>query len=189
MSSANASYRFWAGAIQPGSAPFSVDKEGKIKATAGQIANWNIEEDQLYADGYDAILNASDYPYVGLGGATDYGEEGIWFGKDDDNIYKMYIGSPTGQHMYWNGSELYVTGVFAGSTTLGGTKSTSWIINENNTNADLTLEFRHPVASGEIVWDGSKFALDEPVQISSDVTTEDLLPALNDTYDIWFIQP
>ena len=65
------------------------------------------------ADNGDAILNAA-VPYLGLGGADSFGQDGIWLGKDVDGTYKLYIGNDT-QHMYWNGERLVITGVFVGA--------------------------------------------------------------------------
>ena len=85
---------------------------GTITAAAGAIGGWSIGSGQISSD--QAILNSST-PYLGLGGATAFGNAGIWFGKDGDGIYKMYIGDGNQQQMYWNGDRLVISGVFVGA--------------------------------------------------------------------------
>ena len=115
LDSQNATYRLWAGNTTPASAPFSVSKAGAIKATSGQIAGWNLSANQFSADSGQAKLDSSAHPYLGLGGATAFGQNGIWLGKDTaDNVYKLYIGNPAGEHMYWDGDKLVITGTFVG---------------------------------------------------------------------------
>ncbi len=90
-----------------------MSKDGSIKATAGEIGGWKIGANSLSADNGNAIINAA-VPYLGLGGADSFGQDGIWLGKDIDGTYKFYIGNDT-QHMYWNGERLVMTGVFVGA--------------------------------------------------------------------------
>ena len=83
---------------------------GAVFATSGLIAGWSLETNQFSADSGLAILNSSDHPFLGLGGADAYGEAGIWLGKDADDVYKMYIGDPLGNSLNWDGNSLTVTG-------------------------------------------------------------------------------
>ena len=43
-------YAFWAGSANPSSAPFSIQKNGKIKASSGTIGGWKITSNFLYAN-------------------------------------------------------------------------------------------------------------------------------------------
>jgi len=112
-------YRLWAGSLYGIDAPFSVDKDGSIRSTAGAIGGWNIEADQLDADNGMIILN-SDVPFIGLGGADAYREDGIWLGKDSDDIYKVFIGNEN-NYLSWDGDDLAINGeITAVSGAIGG---------------------------------------------------------------------
>ena len=65
MDGKHATYRFWAGKADPSTAPFSVEKDGKIHASAGDIAGWDILDDRLSKNSVE--LNPAGQITVGTG--------------------------------------------------------------------------------------------------------------------------
>jgi hypothetical protein len=73
---ANPTYRFWAGAVSAAEAPFSVTKEGVIKATAGTIGGWTLSATGLYSgEGTNrVVLTVSNPTYRFWAGAVSAAE-------------------------------------------------------------------------------------------------------------------
>jgi hypothetical protein len=135
LDSQHADFRLWAGNTDPTLAPFSVSKVGSLHSTAGDIGGWNIGFYQLTADSGQVILNSDSYPYIGLGGAAAFGQNGIWVGKDLDGLYKLYVGNPLSKNLSWDGTNLILTGeIIATSGQIGG-----WDITANSILADSGL--------------------------------------------------
>ena len=86
MDGKHATYRFWAGDDVPADAPFSVEKDGKIHASAGDIAGWDILTDRLSKNNVE--LNPSGQITVGTGDdvailGTTQGDWRLWIGDSD----------------------------------------------------------------------------------------------------------
>ena len=60
MSSADATYRFWAGNAVAASAPFSVTKAGFLKASSAEIGGWQVGIATIYDISNSIILNSTD---------------------------------------------------------------------------------------------------------------------------------
>ena len=52
-----APYAFWAGSEIPESAPFYIRKDGRIKASNGQIGGWNITSSKFYSNNITLLSN------------------------------------------------------------------------------------------------------------------------------------
>ena len=169
LDSEHLTYRIWAGAIDPALAPFSVSKTGAIHATSGDIAGWELQPNQFQADNGQAILNASDHPFLGLGGAGAYGQNGIWLGKDADGIYKVYVGDPANDHLYWDGSHLFITGTYQGILDAAGTQADSFTINENRDVVISSLILAGYDGDSTFTWNGSEVTLDVPLTVEGAV--------------------
>jgi hypothetical protein len=79
MSATDATYRLWIGDFTAADAPFSVDKDGQIKSTAGVIGGWSLNSTRLLK-AYDAGLTNDVNIYAGAmpsaistSGAGEYG--------------------------------------------------------------------------------------------------------------------
>lgn len=108
LSSIDETYRIWAGTQQGEAAPFSVDKYGKIIATAGAIGGWFLDDDSLSSDSQNAELNSST-PHIQLGGRSFGSGSGFWVGKDVDSVYKLALGDSE-NYLVWDGSGLVLSG-------------------------------------------------------------------------------
>lgn len=138
LSGSLSEYAIWSGNEDPELALFTVKKDGSIKASSGLIAGWTIGTDEISAGSGNFVLKAGASPYLGLGGATTWGETGIWLG-DNGGTYQMYIGEYLGPHIKWDGADLEVVGnIFSSSGEIGG-----WTIGTNKIEAagsDVTLQ-------------------------------------------------
>lgn len=65
LSGTDATYRFWAGHADGASAPFSVEKDGSLFATAGEIAGWTIDNNSISKN--DMVLHSDGYVAAGTG--------------------------------------------------------------------------------------------------------------------------
>lgn len=86
MDGKHATYRFWAGDDVPADAPFSVEKDGKIHASAGDIAGWDILTNKLSKNNVE--LDPAGQIKVG----TD--EDVAVMGTTQGN-WRLWIGSAT----------------------------------------------------------------------------------------------
>jgi hypothetical protein len=82
----HATYRLWAGDDDPATAPFSVEKDGKIHASAGDIAGWDILSDRLSKNNVE--LKPSGEIIVGTGDdiaamGTTQSDWRLWIGDAD----------------------------------------------------------------------------------------------------------
>ena len=91
---------------------------------------------------------------------------GKWVGRDVDGIYKEFTGDPSGDHWYWDGSELYVSGKFVGDADIAGTASNTFTINNDLDDATVRLIFGHPDGNAELYWAGSiLYSLNTPFRV------------------------
>jgi hypothetical protein len=65
LDSIHPTYRIWAGDLDPSQAPFSVQKDGSLSASKGQVAGWSILTSQLSNN--NAHLDASGFIRLGAG--------------------------------------------------------------------------------------------------------------------------
>jgi hypothetical protein len=86
MDGKHATYRLWAGHDTPASAPFSVEKDGKIHASAGDIAGWDILTNKLSKNNVE--LDPAGQIKVGTG------EDVAVMGTTQGN-WRLWIGSAT----------------------------------------------------------------------------------------------
>lgn len=90
MDGMHATYRFWAGDDVPADAPFSVEKDGKIHASAGDIAGWDILTDRLSKN----LIELDPDGRITVG--TLSSSEGASFGLIDHNDtptdWRLWIG-------------------------------------------------------------------------------------------------
>lgn len=99
MDGMHATYRFWAGDDDPTTAPFSVEKDGKIHASAGDIAGWDILSDRLSKNSVE--LNPAGQITVGTGDdvailGTTQGDWRLWIG-DADPAFAPFRVNKTGE--------------------------------------------------------------------------------------------
>ena len=168
----HATYRIWIGDQDPTSAVFSVEKDGSIFATAGSIAGWTLSANSFTADSGNAGINAGSSPYIQLGGASAFMTgTGIWMGKDTDTTYKLRVGDPAGDHMYWDGNELYITGTFVGDANIANTDADFFTINYDDDNVDAGLIIMHPVNDFTLTWDGNNLDFYGPGALNSYFTS------------------
>ncbi|MBU2249476.1 MAG: hypothetical protein KKD77_22200, partial [Gammaproteobacteria bacterium] len=131
------------------------------------IAGWDFTTTTLSSGSFyiDSAL-----PKISLGGDLTYmSATGIFLGLDDAT-YKMHIGNPAGNHLYWDGSVLYVTGQFisgAGSE-IASTDSDTFTINADldNVTAQLILG-RTTGGNATLGWNGTTVALDKSLTLST----------------------
>ena len=162
--------RFWAGNVTPASAPFRVTKGGVITATSGSIGGWDLSSTRFSkTDGVNTSFIDSSVPSIGLGTVTGFFQgTGFWVGKDVDTVYKLHIGNPAGQNLYWNGTTLS----FTGSLGTGGTTADTWTINSDLTDANVDLIFgRTTGGSATMRWQGTTFSLDKPLAMGTNKIT------------------
>lgn len=185
LSSTNPTYRLWVGDNTPSTAPFRLKADGSIVATKGEIATWNITTGKIYADSERANLVAGAYPWIGLGTMTEFGEagtNGIWMGRDTDETYKLYVGNPAGDHMYWDGDELFITGTFVGSADISETMADTFTINADLDNVTAKLVFgRTTGGNAELGWTGTEITSNKPLSITGKITLTDDLTVDTDT--------
>jgi len=98
-------YRLWVGHVYPYAAGFAVTKYGDMIARKGVVGGWSIASDGLTSDTGNAVLHAGARPYIGLG-ASEFGDDGFWAGKDTDYIYKVSIGSAAAGRLTYDGTDL-----------------------------------------------------------------------------------
>lgn len=90
----------------------------------------------LRIKGERAELNVGPAGYIS-GGMSSYNTleggytGGFWMGADG-GTYKLSLGSPTGDHLLWDGTDLTITGNFAVSTIdIGGSDTSSFHVDVN----------------------------------------------------------
>jgi len=167
LDSTHTTHRIWAGDQDPADAPFSVQATGAIFATSGLIAGWSLATNSFTSDSGNAGIYSGSSPYMQLGGATGFmaGPAGWWVGKDSDTVYKMHLGDPGGDHLYWDGNELYITGTFVGDANISQTDADTFTINADDDDVDVGLIFMHPDGDASFTWDGADLDLDVPLII------------------------
>lgn len=138
LSSGDPAYRLWAGASRGEAAPFSVDKDGKIKSTAGKIAGWNLGDFSFISDAGNAEIN-SKTPHIQLGGATYLEGAGFWVGKHG-SVYRLRIGNDQ-SFLKWTGANLEIQGNMQSADYLTG--QSGWRIGY-----DGLAEFRSGIIGG-----------------------------------------
>lgn len=89
MDGMHANYRFWAGDDVPADAPFSVEKDGKIHASAGDIAGWDILSDRLSKNNVE--IDPLGKITVGLS-EEEGGTLGVVDHNDSPTDYRLWIG-------------------------------------------------------------------------------------------------
>jgi len=89
---------------------------------------------------------------------------GIWMGNDG-GTYKMHLGNPAGDHMRWDGNELYITGTFVGDSDIGATDSDTFIINADSDDVIAGLTLRRPDRDATLTWDGNEITIDQNIRI------------------------
>jgi len=165
----NATYRLWIGGATDSDAPFSVTKEGAIKSTSGEIGGWDINENSI-ASTDDSIVLDPVTPSISIGAVTAYMTGiGIWMGEDVDTKYKMHIGDPLNDHLYWDGENLHITGEYEGSLSIDiidtlGTENNSFTINsygEADVNSQLIME-HHTANQFYLLWNGTIATMNRP---------------------------
>ena len=104
MSAADATYRLWAGHFTGASAPFSITKEGAVKATSGTVGGWTLGAASL--TGGDATLHNTGYLLLGTG----------------DNIVRIDASNAT--YRLWIGDEVSTDAPFS-VTKAGAIRATS----------------------------------------------------------------
>ena len=95
LDSVHTTYRLWAGAVDPAAAPFSVQKTGAMKATAGTIAGWDIFSDRLEKN--DVSINPLGYIVFGSGNNivridSQHATYRIWSGNADPASAPFSVG-------------------------------------------------------------------------------------------------
>jgi hypothetical protein len=175
LSAIDATYRIWAGAYAAEDAPFSVDKDGAIYATSGEIAGWELTETGFSSDDGSAKIVPGDYPQITLGAATAFDTGiGIWLGKDDDDTYKFRIGDPDNDNMYWDGSDLIITGKFIGGSDIGYTEATTFTINNDANDVTVNLVLSRSTGGDlTLAYNGSYLAINK-----------DFIPSTRDSADL-----
>lgn len=142
----------------------------KVKLYLGDATNyfyWDASKVMLAGDGGNLVLDTS-VPSFALGAATDYMTGiGIWMGKHG-GVYKEHIGNPAADNLHWDGSDLYVTGMFIGSTDISGTVSNTWEINNDNDDVNVQLIFgRTTGGDATMQWNGTTVSLDKSLTLST----------------------
>ena len=142
-------YRIWVGSVTGDRASFAVDKSGNLKSTAGYIAGWSIEENEISSDVGNAFIN-SDTPAIGLGEDVSYTEgDGFWVGKHG-SVYRLRIGDDS-RFVKWDGSSLLIQGDLQSANFMSGIQG--WQIN-NDGNAEFNnVKIRGTLESAVIQYD------------------------------------
>lgn len=118
-------YAFWAGHADPGSAPFSIKRDGtlyatsatltgSVTATSGAIGGWNISATALTSGSTE--INSS-VPCIRMNASNWTTGSGIWMGLNS-GAYKLRIGDLTGGQLVWDGSALTLAGWTINATAI-----------------------------------------------------------------------
>jgi len=182
LDAADGTYRLAIGNSTYADAPFSITKAGAIKAISGTLGGFTLAATTLSADSGSFTLNSS-VPSIAFGAASDYLTGiGIWQGKHD-SVYKMHMGDPAGDHIKWDGSNLYVTGMFIGSSEIGTTISNTFEINSDNTDTNVQLIFgRTTGGDATIQWNGTNITLDKQTIADNTILTVDQADAADNDF-------
>jgi len=160
-------YYIWAGGETASVATFKVSKDGMLYATAGEIAGWTLSETGFTSDDGSANIIPGDYPRITLGAASAFDSGvGIWLGKDDaDDIYKLRVGDPLNDNMYWDGSALVITGLFIGGSEIGYTITNQFTINYNGDDVDAGLIINRTTGAALwFTWNGELGQINRPLK-------------------------
>ena len=90
---------------------------------------------------------------------------GKWVGRDTDGVYKEFTGDPNGDHWYWDGNELYVSGKFVGDADISGTSANTFTVNNDRDGTQAGLTFGHPTRDAVFTWDGQHLELEEDLTV------------------------
>lgn len=150
-------YPFYAGSSDPTTAPFRVSAEGVITAQSGTIGGWTLSSTKLFSG--DLTLDPTT-PAIFMGNAVSYMVgTGIWMGNNS-GTYKMHLGDPANDHLYWDGNELYITGTFIGGSIIGWTETDDFTINHDLDAVDVRLILARAGGNKIINWNGTTFTWD-----------------------------
>jgi len=173
LSSVDATYRIWAGAVQGIHAPFSVDKYGNAHIAAGDAGGWTITAEAISADNNNAELNAAT-PYIQLGGRSFASGSGLWVGKDNDGNYKLVLGNDT-DFLRWDANSLFISGEISVGATGYQSGVGFWVGKDGG----VPKLFIGDPAGDSLSWDGSVLTVvgdvvvtDVPWSVITDVPAE-----------------
>ena len=170
LSGTDATYRMWAGHIDAASAPFSIEADGSIFATAGEIAGWEINDTTIFQN--DMVIDSTGKLIAGTGDNTVQIDAldatwRLWAGNAvaADAPFRV---NKTGQ-LYM--SDGFVSGTLKSTNFISGTSGFSLdssglaefnqIIARGRLLATVFAESAISVASGKlIITDGAVFAID-----------------------------
>lgn len=161
-----------------------ITARGTVYATAGEIGGWSIGAN-LSAGG---ITLDPTTPAIRVGEASAFMVgAGVWIGKDGE-IYKLHIGNPSADHLYWNGTTLYLSGNISSSTLLLGTKESSFTINTAALDVDVQLRLERATGGPAVfTWNGDIVQCDEPFKPSVLIVDQILASAPGETWagQVW----
>lgn len=86
----HSTHRIWVGDVLPANADFSVEKDGKMNASAGTIAGWDILSDRLSKN--DTLIKAAGEIILGTGNdvaamsSVDVAGYRLWIGHTDPDL-------------------------------------------------------------------------------------------------------
>ncbi len=190
LSGTDATYRLWVGNAVPGSAPFRVEKDGSIFATAGEIAGWTIDTVKIFKNDLDLDSSgkiiagtADDIIQIDSVNATWR----IWAGNTDPTLAPFRV-NKTGQ-IYMNDgfvsgtlkSMNFISGQQGFSLSSSGLAEFDEIVARGRLEAVVFAESAISVASGRLmITDGSVltenmpdtqdyFIVDHPVFLPNDI--------------------
>lgn len=149
LSSVDATYRIWAGAVQGIHAPFSVDKYGNAHIAAGDAGGWTITAEAISADNNNAELNAVT-PHIQLGGRSYTAGSGLWVGKDLDGNYKLILGNDS-DFLRWDAAGLFISGEISVGATGYQSGVGFWVGKDGG----IPKLFIGDPAGDSLSWDGS----------------------------------
>ncbi len=171
--------RIWAGHATPSSAPFYVTEAGVLVASSGTIGGWVMDSTSIAADSGSFTLNSST-PALLQGNATDYlTGTGVFMGKHS-GVYKLHMGNPAGDHMYFDGTNLFVSGVILTGADISGTTANAFTVNSDLTDANIQLILgRTTGGNATFQWNGTTGDWDKPFNFAAAVTFASTISAAN----------
>jgi hypothetical protein len=143
-----------------------------LKATSGEIAGFTLSASSISADSGNMVLDATT-PKISLGNVSNFmSGTGLWMGKDADATYKVHIGDPLADHLYWDGATLYLTGeiIAASGSTIVGTVNSTFEINNDDSDVNASLILNKNSSLAYITWNGSALTLNKPLSITGNIT-------------------
>jgi len=147
----------------------SMDAAGKLTTTSAEIGGWDIAALTISADSGSFTLNSST-PALLMGTASDYlTGVGVFMGKNS-GVYKLHMGDPVGDHMYFDGSNLYVSGVIITGAEVASTIANTFTINSDldDVNTQLILG-RTTGGNATLQWDGISGSWDKDFNFSGNL--------------------